>query len=211
VKKIGIIGFGALGRQILGLLADEHPPDQVVFFDDALYSQHSENSFPFDNFLDAQFGDHDFYIGLGYQHLPRKIEILQQLLTANRRVPSFVHPTSHIHSTTRIGDGCLVYPLCNLDREVVLGHGVLLNNSVVVSHNSRIGEAAYLSPGVVLSGHVTVGQGAFLGSGVSVANNRSIGDRARIGIGSVVTSDVLADISAIGNPLRLLEHPLKLE
>jgi sugar O-acyltransferase (sialic acid O-acetyltransferase NeuD family) len=211
VKKIGIIGFGALGRQVLGLLTDARRPDHVIFFDDILHGKRGENSFPFDSFLDAQFAEYDFYSGLGYQHLPRKIEVLQQLLTANRRVPSFVHPTSHIHATARMSEGCLVYPLCNVDQEVVLGCGVLLNNSVVVSHNSQIGDAAYLSPGVVLSGHVTVGQGAFLGSGVLVANNRRIGDHARIGIGSVVTSDVPAKTSAIGNPIRLLKQPLKLE
>jgi acetyltransferase-like isoleucine patch superfamily enzyme len=101
--------------------------------------------------------------------------------------------------------------MCNLGESVELETGALLNNSVVVSHDSRIGDAAYLSPGVVLSGHVTVGSAAFLGSGVVVANQRSIGSRARVGIGSVVTRDVPDDASAIGNPLRFLDRPLDLE
>ena len=101
--------------------------------------------------------------------------------------------------------------MCNLDAEVELASGVLLNNSVVVSHNSRVGVAAYLSPGVVLSGHVTIGDFTFLGAGTTVANGRRIGTNARIGIGSVITRDVPDGASAIGNPLRLLEHPLELE
>ncbi len=211
MKKIGIIGFGALGELILGLLSTVPSPEQIVFFDDVLHGQGAENSFPFERFVEARFADCEFYVGLGYRHLPRKEEILRQLRTAGRRTPALVHPSSQVHPTCRLGDGCLVYPLCNLGQEVELDAGVLLNNSVVVSHNSRIGDAAYLSPGVVLSGHVTIGAAAFLGSGVLVANQRRIGPRARVGIGAVVTRDVPDGASAIGNPLRLLKRPLELE
>ena len=208
---IGIIGFGALGRQILGLLSAAQKPGRVVFFDDLLHGRQGVDSFPFESYLDPRFADCEFYVGLGYRHLPRKAEILRQLRVAGRRAPSFVHPSCHVAATCRIGDGCIVYPLCNLDQEVELNAGVLLNNSVVVSHNSRIGDAAYLSPGVVLSGHITIGEAAFLGSGTLVANNRRIGARARVGIGTVVTNDVPDDASAIGSPQRLLERSLELE
>jgi acetyltransferase-like isoleucine patch superfamily enzyme len=182
-----------------------------VIFDDIFHCQHPEDSCPFDGFMDPRFAGYDFYVALGYRHLARKSRILQELRAAGRRVPSFVHASCYIHPSCRISDGCLVYPMCNLDQEVELAPGVLLNNSVVVSHNSRLGEAAYCSPGVVLSGHVTVGDEAFLGSGALVANNRRIGRGARIGIGTVVTSDVPESASAIGNPMRVLERPLELE
>jgi sugar O-acyltransferase (sialic acid O-acetyltransferase NeuD family) len=210
VKTIGVIGFGALGRQILGLLAATQKPSRVVRFDDVLHRQRAENSFPFDGFLDPTFADLEFYVGLGYRHLPRKAEILRQLLSAGRRVPPFVHPSCHVDPASRVGNGAILYPLCNIDQEVEIGDGVLLNNSVVVSHHSRIGVAAYLSPGVVLSGNVTVGDEAFLGSGTQVANNCRIGARARVGIGTVITHDVSDDASVIGNPQRLLERPLEL-
>jgi sugar O-acyltransferase (sialic acid O-acetyltransferase NeuD family) len=184
---------------------------EVVLFDDELHREGGENSFSFNSFLDAQFAESDFYVALGYKHLPRKAQIFQQLRAAGRRTPSFIHPSCHVHPTCRVGDGSIVYPMCNLDAEVELASGVLLNNSVVVSHNSKVGIAAYLSPGVVLSGHVTIGDFAFLGAGTMVANGRRIGTNARIGIGSVITRDVPDGASAIGNPLRLLEHPLELE
>ena len=210
MKAIGIIGCGELGRQILGLLAAAPAPGRVVRFDDGLHRERSADSFPFDSFLDSRFASLDFYVGLGYKHLPRRAEILQQLLAAGRSVPALVHPSCHVAPTCRVGAGCLVYPRCNLDQEVELDPGVLLNNSVVVSHNSHIGTAAYLSPGVVLSGRVTVGAAAFLGTGTLVANNRRIGARARVAIGTVVTHDVPDDASVAGNPQRLLAHPLEL-
>jgi sugar O-acyltransferase (sialic acid O-acetyltransferase NeuD family) len=211
VKKTCIIGFGALGKQILDLLTRAGETGRVLLFDDELHRHGGENSFPFNSFQEAQFADADFYVALGYKHLPRKAEIFQQLKAAGRRTPSFVHSSCHVHPTCRVGEGSIVYPMCNLDAEVNLASGVLLNNSVVISHNSSIGTAAYLSPGVVLSGHVTIGDMAFLGASTTVANGRRIGKNARIGIGSVVTRDVPDGASAIGNPLRLLERPLELE
>ena len=211
MKKTCIIGFGALGKQILDLLARAGGAGRVVLFDDELNRKGGENSFPFGSFLDAQFADDEFYVALGYKHLPRKAEIFQQLRAAGRRTPSFVHSSCHVHPTCRVGEGSIVYPMCNLDAEVELASGVLLNNSVVVSHNSTVGTAAYLSPGVVLSGHVTIGDSVFLGAGTIVANGRRIGTNARIGIGSVITRDVPDGASAIGNPLRLLKRLLELE
>jgi len=211
VKQIGIIGGGALGRQILGLLAAGPQAGRVFFFDDPLHGKGAENCFPFADFQDPRFADCEFYVGLGYRHLPRRAEIVRQLLDAGRRVPALVHPSSHVAPSARVGEGCLLYPLANVDAEAVLEPGVLLNNSVVVSHHSRVGTAAFLAPGVVLSGHVSVGAAAFLGSGAVVADHRRIGARARVGVGTVVTGDVPDDASVIGNPQRLLARPLSLE
>ena len=211
MRAIGIIGFGALGRQILALLSTPQRPERAVFFDDILHGRQEEGAFPFDAFLDARFADHEFYVGLGYHHLGRKLGILGQLQAVDRRLPAFVHPSCHVAPGCRIGAGCLIYPGCNLDQETVLAPGVLLHNSVVVSHHSHLGTAAYLSPGVVLSGHVHVGEAAFLGTGTLVADHRRIGARTRVGIGTVVTRDVPDDTSVIGSPQRTVTHPLKLE
>ena len=207
---IGIIGFGMLGRQIVGLLSELHATQDFLFFDDLVNAQGSENIFPFDSYLDARFANLEFYVGLGYLRLQRKAEILLELREAGRRAPSFVHPSCHMHPTCRIGEGCIVFPMCNLDQEVELGNGVLLNNSVVISHNCTVGDAAYLSPGVVLAGHVTIGAETFLGAGTLVSQRRHIGRGARLGIGSVVTRDIPNEASAIGNPLRILERKLEL-
>jgi len=211
VKSIGLIGFGALGRQILSLLQAVDRPDEVVFFDDIAYAERRENSLPFNRFLDDRFSGYDYYLALGYRHLTLKAQIVNKLLAAGRRVPSLIHPSCHVHPSCRIGDGCVLYPQCNLDQEVELKPAVLLNNSVVISHNSILGTAVYCSPGVVLSGNVTIGEASFLGTGTLVSNNRHIGARSRIAIGTVVSRNVPDDASAIGNPLRLLDQQLRLE
>ena len=211
MSAIGIIGFGALGRKILALLTAGRRPERLAVFDDTAHQQQAEGFHPFEAFLDPRFADHDFYVGLGYHHLPCKVAILGQLQAAGRRVPAFVHSSCHVAPGSRIGPGCIIHPGCNLDADTVLGPGVLLHNSVVVSHDSHLAAAAYLSPGVVLSGHVHIGEAAFLGTGTLVADHRRIGARTRVGIGTVVTRDVPDDTSVIGNAQREVTHPLKLE
>jgi sugar O-acyltransferase (sialic acid O-acetyltransferase NeuD family) len=207
VRRAAIIGFGDLGRQIMSMVKPSQTP---VVFDDGCFSRGDTDSLPFNDFLDERFSDCDFYLGLGYHYLRRKEAIATMLLKAGRRLPAFVHPSSHVDSSCQVRDGCVVYPRCILGSGVVLDVAALVNNAGVVSHDSHVGQAAYLSPGVVLSGRVKVGRAAFLGTGVLVSHDRRIGDDARIGIGSVVTTDVPDGGSAIGNPLRLLDRPLEL-
>ena len=49
------------------------------------------------------------------------------------------------------------------------------------------------------------------GTGTVIANGVSIGDDAVLGIGSCITRDVTAGSSVIGNPMRVLDRPLRVE
>jgi acetyltransferase-like isoleucine patch superfamily enzyme len=211
VTTVGIIGFGALGRQILDLFDLASGDKRVLLFDDAMHGERAEDSFPFDSVLDERFAECMFYVGIGYRHLPLKVQLIQRLRSAGRRVPPLVHGSCNVHPTSTVGDGCILYPLCNVGAHVDLCEGALLNNSVVVSHESTVGASAYLSPGVVLSGRVTIGEAAFLGTGVLVADRRVVGRHTRVAIGTVVTRNVPDGASVIGNPMRELDRPLELD
>ena len=210
-KKIAIVGFGELGKQILYMISAFYPNHECHVFDDIEYSlDKSQFTHPFSSFLDKKYSDFDFYVGLGYKHLECKKKIIQSLLANHRRLPAFIHPSSFQNISCQIEDGSIVYPMSNIDRNALIGRGALINNSVVISHDCEIGDCSYISPGCVLAGQVKVGYCVFLGAGVLVANGVTIGCGARIGIGTVVTSDVKSGSSVIGNPMRELKKPLNL-
>jgi sugar O-acyltransferase (sialic acid O-acetyltransferase NeuD family) len=192
------------------MVVSERKPDHIFFFDDACYAAHEENTFPFEAFQDERFSGAEFYVALGYRHLRRKADIINQLLARQRELPSIVHPTCHVGADTRIGAGCIFYPMCNVDIEVTFGNGVLLNNSSIISHQCEIGNAVYFSPGVVLCGRAQIGSESFLGAGALVSDNVSIGSGVRVAIGTVVTKDIPDNASVIGSPIRLLTQPLRL-
>jgi sugar O-acyltransferase (sialic acid O-acetyltransferase NeuD family) len=205
-----IIGFGELGKQIYGFINNSNEAE-FVFFDDNTKAGIDENSFAFSEFTKSQFKDAFFYVSLGYRFLENKHKILNELFALGRETPRFIHDSSYLEKSCEISRGCLVYPMCNLDKNVKLGVGTLLNNSVVVSHDTTIGDCCYISPGVIFSGNVNVGDYTFIGSGTVISNNITIGKNVKVGAGTIVTRDIPDDTSVIGNPMRVLQKELQIK
>lgn len=206
-KKIGIIGYGVIGRQIEEFILEQAIEEVVFFyFDDILQSQGKVNSFPFSTFKNPEFSDLDFYIGLGYHHLVIKNNVYEQLRQHKLNYPPFIHHTAYVHPAAEIANGVIIFPMCNVGTSVVISEGVLVNNSSVISHDSIIGRCSFISPGVVLSGRVKIGEFCFIGTGSVIANDLAIGNNVRIGIGTVVAKNVEDDLSVIGNPMKIINR-----
>lgn len=202
--RASIVGFGELGKQYYNFLKEDKSYPDFIFFDDLAKDNNKENVFSFTDHLLDNFSDTAFFVSLGYKHLELKFRLLMKLKQINRITPSFIHRSCFVSNSAFVSDGVFVYPLCNIDKNVNLGLGTLLNNSVIVSHDSVIGNCCYLSPGVVVSGNVKIGDFAFIGSGSIISNNVSIGKNVNIGIGSVITKDIPDNSIVIGNPMRFL-------
>lgn len=202
--KLGIVGFGVLGRQLLQMLR-ERSACEAVIFDDA-----EDGAVPFSMFGAEEYATLEFYVGLGYKHFRRKQEVIETLLRANRRLPPFVHPTAYVDPSATLGAGAVLLPRSTVGPGANLAAGVLLHCSVTLAHDCAVGSCSYLGPAVAVSGFASIGERVFLGTGTVVADRVSIGDGATIGIGTCVTRDVAPGASVIGNPMRVLDHPLDL-
>ena len=210
--KLALIGFGDLGHYIKEMLTDFNDVDEtnIVYFDDYLADQNIANAKPFSKYPDNLYHDFDFYVCLGYKHLEKKSEIISHLQSIGRRVPNFIHPSSYVHPSVKIGDGTFIYPGCSIDRNTVIGKGVWIANADVIAHDCIIGDCNWFGASVTLSGKVSVGANTFIGSGSVISNDIEIGSNVIIGLGTVVTKNVENNKSVIGNPLRVLDKPLKL-
>ncbi|MGE0763258.1 MAG: hypothetical protein AB7N80_08270 [Bdellovibrionales bacterium] len=213
MKKVAYVGCGLLAVQMKQFLKEKYGDNNV---DDCGFDQNPAvaapfRTYPFSELMNEKFSDRDFYVCFGYHHLQKKTDLIKELKAAGRSVPAFVHHSTYVSPTAVIGDGCIVFPGCNLDQDVIIGVGVLLHNSVVVSHNTIIGMGSYLAPGVTLSGDVEVGAMSFLGTGTAVSNGVHIGKQVRVGIGSVVTENLKDGASAVGNPIKILADNLNLK
>lgn len=202
------LGFGDLGLQIEGLLNETNEIMEAHYFDDR-YFDNGKIIFPFKSYKD-QINQYEWIVSLGYNRLQEKQIVIQTILDGGGKLLSVKHFSSFISARAILKQGVIIYPMCNIDKGVILEEGVLLNNSVTISHDCKIGRCSYLAPGVVISGNTTIGKGCFIGSGSVISNGIHIGDNVIIGIGSVVTSDIAANSSGIGNPFKSLKSPLKL-
>lgn len=118
--------------------------------------------------------------------------------------PTIIHPSAVISESATLGSGSQVLALANVAPDSKLGDGCIINNQVNVDHECSLGDGVHLGPGSKLCGCVNIGDNAFIGAGATILPRISIGPNATIGAGAVVTKDVPAHVTVVGNPARLL-------
>lgn len=208
VRQIAIVGYGIIGQQIEHFVEEAHKGGLIEFyyFDDSLNATGNERAFPLHQYQDSRFSNFEFYVGLGYKHLSLRKEITDSIIRLNLRLPSFIHHTSYLHPSVSIGNGSVIYPMCNIGFSVSIGNGVLINKSCTLSHNTVIGDGSFISPAVTFCGGVKLGNSSFVGAGTIIANEVVIGNEVKIGIGNVITQDISNNLSVIGNPARVVNE-----
>ena len=116
------------------------------------------------------------------------------------RVGSFVE----IQKNARVGRYCKISShsfICEgvtIEDEVFIGHGVTFINDKVPRATNAQGKLQTDDDWQPIL--TTVKRAASIGSGATILGGVTIGERAIVGAGAVVTKDVPADTTVIGNP-----------
>ena len=67
----------------------------------------------------------------------------------NHVAPS-ISPLAYIHPEAVIGENCEIGPFCFIDKNVVIGNGNRLMNSVTLLDGTRMGDENVVFPGAVI-------------------------------------------------------------
>lgn len=89
---------------------------------------------------------------------------------------------------------------------VTIGEGTMLGPSVQIYCAEHHKDTVLRSQGLEVARPVTIGADVWIGGGAIILGGISIGDGAIVGAGSVVTKDVPAGATVVGNPARPLRH-----
>ena len=160
------------------------------------------------------------YNRLAYEEKEKKRAVLQEMLGGTGTNVSIGLPfLCDYGRNIYIGDNVSINMNCTFVdcNRITIGSNVLISSNVQIytsTHPVELSERltpdwkpetgeyfcrTYARP-------VTIGNGCWLGGGVIVLPGVSIGDGAVIGAGSVVTRDIPANVTAAGNPCRVIRE-----
>ena len=122
----------------------------------------------------------------------------------------------------RMFTGIEIHPAAKIGRNFFMDHGL----GIVIGETAEIGEYVTIYQGVTLGGvmpsieseaqrnqkrHPTIGNNVIIGSGAQILGPIKVGDNARIGANSVVSKDVLSNVTVAGVPAREFSKSKKIE
>ncbi len=104
----------------------------------------------------------------------------------------------HLEDNVYINAGCVILD----SAQVHIGTGTMIGPGAQILCADHHRDPAQRRAGIERALPVRLGVDVWIGAGALVLPGVSIGDRAIVGAGSVVTRDVGADTTVVGNPAR---------
>lgn len=104
----------------------------------------------------------------------------------------------------KVGKGCIVYTsLKNFDKfytnKIEIGNNVTITKNVIIlCHDMAEGKQSI--------GRVKIGDNSFIGMNSIILPNVVIGKNVIVGAGSIVTNHIPDNVTAAGNPARIVKH-----
>jgi len=115
---------------------------------------------------------------------------------------TFIHPSTYVAQSARIGFGTVVLANCSIMSNVRVGCHNVINSNTVIEHDSQVGNNSFIAASVCIGSLVTVEDASFIGLNASIRESSRIGKYSFVGMSSNVISNVDTSEVVFGNPAR---------
>ena len=210
----GIYGASGFGREVLPLgrmlLREQNiAHDRLVFIDDdpREQSMNGHRVVTWQTFLDEPAGTRFASLAIANGTVREK---LAGRLHDHNVAPWAIRANNAVElDDVVIGEGGVLCSFVTLTSNVRIGRHFHANIYSYVAHDCVIGDFVTFAPGVMCNGNVLIEDHAYIGSGAVLRQGQPgkplrIGRGAVVGMGAVVTKDVPAGETVVGNPARPL-------
>ncbi|MDN5843868.1 MAG: acetyltransferase [Alcaligenaceae bacterium] len=209
-----IYGASGFGREVLPLarasLANAGvDPERLVFIDDdpAVRQLNGHRVLGWQEFLAEPAKARAVSLAIGNGAVR---ETLSARMREHRVSPWEVRAGNMVQlDDVVIGEGAVLCAFVTLTSNIRIGHHFHANIYSYVAHDCVIGDFVTFAPGVKCNGNVVIDDHAYIGAGAILRQGRPgqplrVGKGAVVGMGAVVTRDVAAGSTVVGNPARPL-------
>jgi len=189
------------------LMAQGVDPGRLVFVDDAPTEEsiNDHRVFAYDDFLNEGASDRFVAIAIADGKVREQLAAkcsADQVSAWSIRADNVV-----VMDDVEIGEGALLSPFVTVTSNIRIGRYFHGNLYSYVEHDCRIGDFVTFAQGVKCNGNVVVEDSAYIGAGAILRQGMPgsplrIGRGAVVGMGAVVTHDVAAGVTVVGNPAR---------
>lgn len=212
MKDLVIIGCGGQARELLQIVLDLNAANlgwNILGFLDDNRDLHQTNFLGFQvlgglSWLNSR-PDVAVSVAIGNPTI-RKFVVQQIGRLSGNQFATMIHPRARMGSKTLVGDGSIIFAGSIVSSNVAIGEHVVVNFNSSVSHDSSLSDYVTVGPGVNICGNVSVRNGTELGAGCTIVPGINIGNWSIIGAGTVVIEDLDSNITAVGNPARVIEE-----
>jgi len=210
-EMIGVYGAGGCGRGVMPLVRAHVAGREVrlVFIDDApsaaVVNGHAVVTWP--AFLADQAGRKSAILAVAQSMVREKLAL--RCVQAEIGLRQVRAETVVIMDDVSIAEGAVLSPFVTLTSNIRIGRCFQANLYSYVEHDCVIGDFVTFAPGVKCNGNVVIEDHAYIGTGAILRQGQPgsplvIGRGAVVGMGAVVTKNVAAGVTVVGNPARPL-------
>lgn len=213
MKKLYIVGAGGFGREVLWLVNRINEKEKIWdiqgFIDDnkSLHGK-IENDYKVlgsCEYLKNLSEDTYVVISIGSAKIKEKIaEKLKEY--SNVHFTTLIDPSVIISEKVKIGEGTIICAGTIITVNIEIGNHVIINLDCTVGHDSIIEDYATILPSVNLSGNTITKKYTTIGTGTKVIQGITIGKNVIVGAGTVVIRDIEDNVTAVGNPARIVKR-----
>lgn len=211
MKELLIIGAGGFGKEVAWLAERINRVNKewnvLGFLDDNenLTGNQIYNYRVLGN-VDAVIKYPEAYIICAVGSSVVKEKIINKILNINPNAnfATLIDPSVIISDSSKIGVGTVICASSIVSVDTTIGDHVAVNLDCTIGHDAVLNDYVTVYPSVNVSGGVEVGKCSELGTGTQIIQYKTIGCCSVVGAGSVVLKDVPDNVTAVGNPARVM-------